>query len=182
MYKILLEFTKIIFLCLIAKYFIDSLGISCYVPQSHSPPKPSISSPHPCSILSKKNPLPKINSKPIKTKIHLNFLSSQPLHSSQWHWMLHCVMQYSLLSKYPQIQNVHCNMSLTWFKISGTPSSLDACQNSSQIPCCCPKSWESYGYHSMRLGPSHTLAGQIWGRCQGGSTQCPGYRSGWQLS
>lgn len=73
MYKILLEFTKIIFLFLIAKYFIDSLGISCYVPQSHSPPKPSISSPHPCSILSKKNPLPKINSKPIKTKTHLIF-------------------------------------------------------------------------------------------------------------
>lgn len=122
-------------------------------PKSHSSPNPSLSSllQHTLPINSKQNNK--------QTKTHLAPLSFPiPLHAFQWHWELWYVTQYTLMSSQPHLQNVHCNVSLIWFKASGTPL-LNPHWNSSQISC-----WFlSHGGPGPVSSP--ISAGHRWIRC-----------------
>lgn len=99
-------------------FFIDSLGVSHYVPQFCSP---LISSPHPCQA-------------PTKQNQSLCFSFSTSLHLSWWHWGFSVSSVYSfVLSALLQMFTAMSHWSSSRPLASDTLSLLDPQQNSTGI-------------------------------------------------
>jgi hypothetical protein len=93
--------------------------------------------------------------------------------------VLECVPQHSSLSTQLHLQMFTAKSHWSGLRslASVTPSILDPYWDYSWLFCCCPVSWRSCSFGSLRL--AHSQAVHRWSRCWGGPTQSPGSGSGW---
>lgn len=151
--------------------------------QSYSFPSPSMSALHPCNLPPKKI---KINRQTKQTNRYFSVFPASLSHI--YLFISHSGLGTCGVSKQLWPQQLSLQMFIAMNCWSGsrpltcaTSTILEPHQNSSGIPCWCPKSWRLHSCGSAGPVPSCAPPGPMWGGCWGVHTSSPGCGPGWQL-